>query len=55
MTDIATRQYWRLDDHELLLEAQMEAPMIDPRIWAEVHRRDLERRLYQFLDAATEQ
>lgn len=45
--------YFLLSDEELLLEAQMEDPWIDPRLFNEVLRRGLGYRLNQLLKAST--
>jgi hypothetical protein len=40
---------WRLTDEELLIEAQLESPLVDPRIWNEAGRRGITGRLNAYL------
>ena len=37
--------YFRLSEEELLMEAEMEYPLVDPRIWNEAIRRGIQGRL----------
>ena len=37
--------YFRLSDEELFIEAEMQYPLVDPRIWNEATRRGLQSRL----------
>jgi hypothetical protein len=40
---MADVQYFRLSNEELLMEAEMQYPWVDPRIWNEAMRRGIQK------------